>query len=80
MNYYIQQSIHIQLIKIGSIENSSILQIGSAGLIKPTSHLYNPDGFTEPASQMSPSGVINIENNIVVPLQPPKITNKISTV
>jgi spore germination protein PB len=49
MNFYIQQSIQINYIKIGSITNSSVLQIGSAGIIKPTSHLYNTGGFTEAA-------------------------------
>lgn len=49
MNFYIQQSIHIHYIKIGGITNSSVLQIGSAGIIKPTSYLYNTGGFTQPA-------------------------------
>jgi spore germination protein PB len=49
MNFYIQQSIQINYIKIGSITNSSVLQIGSAGIIKPASHLYNTGGFTQKA-------------------------------
>ncbi|NHC41385.1 spore gernimation protein [Bacillus sp. MM2020_1] len=49
MNFYIQQSIQINFIKIGGITNSSVLQIGSAGIIKPTAHLYNTGGFTQPA-------------------------------
>lgn len=49
MNFYIQQSIHINMVKIGGITNSSVLQIGSAGMIKPASYLYNTGGFTEPA-------------------------------
>ncbi|MFL6563154.1 MAG: spore germination protein GerPB [Bacillus sp. (in: firmicutes)] len=49
MNFYIQQSIQINFIKIGGITNSSVLQIGSAGMIKPISHLYNSGGFTQPA-------------------------------
>lgn len=49
MNLYIQQSIHINMIKIGSIANSSIFQIGSAGIIKGKSSLYNTGGFTGPA-------------------------------
>ncbi|MDZ5470274.1 spore germination protein GerPB [Bacillus sp. 31A1R] len=48
-NFYIQQSISINLIKIGGISNSSVLQIGSAGIIKPASFLYNTGGFTGPA-------------------------------
>jgi spore germination protein PB len=49
MNFYIQQSIHIHFIKINGITNSSVLQIGSAGIIKPASYLYNTGGFTQPA-------------------------------
>ena len=49
MNFYIQQSIQIRFIKIGGITNSSVLQIGSAGIIKPASYLYNTGGFTQPA-------------------------------
>ncbi|QED47187.1 spore germination protein GerPB [Cytobacillus dafuensis] len=49
MNFYIQQSIQINFIKIGGISNSSVFQIGSAGMIIPSSHLYNTGGFTQPA-------------------------------
>ncbi|MEO2077498.1 MAG: spore germination protein GerPB [Bacillus sp. (in: firmicutes)] len=49
MNYYIQQSIQVNFIRIGSISNSSVMQIGSAGMIKPSAYLYNTGGFTEPA-------------------------------
>ncbi|HLO12989.1 MAG TPA: spore germination protein GerPB [Pseudoneobacillus sp.] len=49
MNFYIQQSIQINLIKIGSITNSSVLQIGSAGVIRPSSNLFNTGGFIKPA-------------------------------
>lgn len=59
MNFYIQQSIHINFIKIGGITNSSVMQIGSAGIIKPASYLYNTGGFTEPAPEAetpAPSG------------------------
>jgi len=49
MNFYIQQAIHINFIRINGITNSSVLQIGSAGIIKPASYLYNTGGFTQPA-------------------------------
>ena len=52
MNYFIQQSIIIQTIKIGGISNSSVFQIGSSGIIKPTSYLYNTGGFTEAAPDL----------------------------
>ncbi len=58
MNFYIQQSIQINSIKIGGISNSSVFQVGSAGIIKPSAHLYNTGGFTEPAPSPvgSPAG------------------------
>ena len=49
MNFYVQQSISIQFLKINGISNSSVLQIGSAGIIKPAAYLYNTGGFTGPA-------------------------------
>lgn len=49
MNYYIQQSININFIKINGITNSSVLQIGSAGIIRPAAYLYNTGGFTAAA-------------------------------
>jgi spore germination protein PB len=62
MNFYIQQTIHINSIRIGGISNSSVFQIGSAGIIKPAALLSNTGGFTGPApkpikpfSQPSPS-------------------------
>jgi spore germination protein PB len=51
MNFYIQQNISINLLRIDAITNSSVLQIGSAGIIRPTSHLYNTGGFTGPAPE-----------------------------
>lgn len=57
MNFYIQQSIHINFLKVGGISNSSVLQIGSSGVIKPASYLYNTGGFTGPAPQaVKPGG------------------------
>ncbi|RHW43165.1 spore gernimation protein [Neobacillus notoginsengisoli] len=51
MNFYIQQTIQIQTIRIGGISNSSVFQIGSAGIIKPAAYLSNTGGFTGPAPQ-----------------------------
>jgi spore germination protein PB len=68
MNFYIQQSIQINFIKIGGISNSSVLQIGSAGIIKPTAHLYNTGGFTEPAPKTIQSSS-SLLGTPAVPLQ-----------
>ncbi|WP_096155195.1 MULTISPECIES: spore germination protein GerPB [Bacillus] len=48
-NFFIHQNITIHQIKIGGVSNSSIFQIGSAGVIKSLSNLYNTGGFVEPA-------------------------------
>jgi spore germination protein PB len=71
MNYYIQQSIVINNLKIGSIANSSVFQIGTSGIIKPSSHLYNTGGFVEPAPEAEKPGVP--PNNIDSPLTLPSV-------
>lgn len=55
------------MIKIESLTNSSVLQIGSAGVIKPSSHLYNTGGFTGPAPELEQ----DTEYLPFVPLQAP---------
>lgn len=47
MNIYVQQSIYINILRVGSISNSSVLQIGTSGIIKSASSLENSGGFTE---------------------------------
>lgn len=49
MNLFVHQNIVIHNLKVEAISNSSVLQIGSAGIIKPLSQLYNTGGFTQPA-------------------------------
>jgi len=45
MNFYVNQSICIQSMKISAVSNSSVLQIGSVGVIKPNSNLFNTGGL-----------------------------------
>lgn len=74
MNFYIQQSIQIHFIKIGGITNSSVLQIGSAGIIKPQAHLYNTGGFTHAAPGAVQTGTMStqsLQEAPAVPLQAP---------
>lgn len=47
MNFYVNQSIHINYMRVESVSNSSILQIGSAGSIKSLSNLYNTGSYVE---------------------------------
>lgn len=74
MNFYIQQSIHIHFIKIGGVTNASVFQIGSAGIVKPTAHLYNTGGFTQPAplaQKPGPTTTTSLLQAPAVPLQAP---------
>jgi spore germination protein PB len=68
MNFYIQQTIQIHFLKVQGITNSSVLQIGSAGVIKPHAHLYNTGGFTGPAPAAKPPGGGSVIKAPSVPL------------
>ncbi len=52
MNLTIHQTITINSLRVDSISNSSVLQVGSAGAIRSLSQLYNTGGYTEPAPQL----------------------------
>lgn len=54
MNFFVHQNIVIHNLKIDGISNSSVCQIGSAGMIKPLTQLYNTGGFTAPAPAAEP--------------------------
>lgn len=47
MNLVVHQSISIQNLHVNSISNSSILQIGSTGVMNPLSNSYNTGGFPQ---------------------------------
>ncbi|KMY45403.1 hypothetical protein AC622_15195 [Bacillus sp. FJAT-27916] len=51
MNFFIKQSININMIRINAIANSSVFQIGSTGIIKAQSYLSNSGEFTAPAPE-----------------------------
>lgn len=63
MNFFVHQNIVIHNLKIDGISNSSVCQIGSAGIIKPLSNLFNTGCFTQPAP---PAG----RQPITLPTQP----------
>ncbi|KGX92640.1 spore germination protein KA [Pontibacillus halophilus JSM 076056 = DSM 19796] len=56
MGYTIYQNICINVLRVGSITNSSVLQVGSAGVIQARSSLYNTGGFTQPAEEAEAMG------------------------
>jgi len=61
----VRQQIVIHQMRIYAISNSSVLQIGTAGLIKSLSNQYNTGRFTQPAPLPGQPSVP------VVPLPPP---------
>ncbi|GED60322.1 spore germination protein GerPB [Brevibacillus formosus] len=72
MNFFVTQHIVIHSLKIDGISNSSVCQIGSAGIIKPVSKLYNTGGFTEPAPQLGPLPTTGSEEFVpLIPLVSP---------
>ncbi|UOR13173.1 spore germination protein GerPB [Halobacillus amylolyticus] len=62
MNLTIHQTISIRFLKIGSVANSSVVQIGSSGAIQAKADLYNTGGFTEAAEVPQP-----LEGQVTVP-------------
>jgi len=52
MSWTIHQHITIHQLRVDSVSNSSVLQVGSAGSIRSLSQLYNTGGFTQPAEEL----------------------------
>jgi spore germination protein PB len=68
MSWTINQTISIGQLKVNAVSNSSVLQIGSAGMIRSLSNLYNTGGFTEPAPKLG--GATAASPISLVPLPP----------
>ncbi|GLX69127.1 MULTISPECIES: spore germination protein GerPB [Paenibacillus] len=66
MNWTIYQTITIQQLRVNSVSNSSVLQVGSAGSIRSLSQMYNSGGFTGPAPQLGEESPLSL-----VPLPDP---------
>ena len=70
MKLYVHQSIHINILRVGNIVNSSVLQIGSSGIIKTNAHLANTGGFTSSAPAPTHQGVVSSDIEAIhVPYQ-----------
>lgn len=52
----VTQTIVIHVLRVDSVTNSSILQVGSAGMIKGLSNNFNTGGFTGPAPEAQSAG------------------------
>ncbi|PPA72369.1 spore germination protein GerPB [Jeotgalibacillus proteolyticus] len=55
-HWTIHQQITINSVRIGSMTNSSILQIGTAGTIQSSAELMNSGKFTSAAPALLPPG------------------------
>ncbi|MFC4403213.1 spore germination protein GerPB [Gracilibacillus xinjiangensis] len=65
----VNQSIYIHFLKVGTISNSSVLQIGSTGQLQALAQLYNTGGFEAPAEEAMPNG--ESQGQSLVPLSAP---------
>ncbi|MFS0722795.1 spore germination protein GerPB [Paenibacillus sp. 1P07SE] len=52
MSLTVYQHITIHQMRVDSVSNSSVLQVGTAGAIRSVSQLYNTGQFTGPAPQL----------------------------
>jgi len=52
MNVTVYQHITIHQLRVNSVSNASVLQVGSAGAIRSLAQTYNTGGFTGPAPQL----------------------------
>lgn len=73
MNLIVHQSIVIHQLRVDSVSNSSVLQIGSAGAIKGLSNLYNTGGFSGPAPAVTSfTGAAGAETLVPLPSPTPQ--------
>jgi|GEM_PF-1249709 Protein of unknown function (DUF2539). len=61
MKWIVHQSIHIHILRVNSISNSSVLQIGTSGLIQSGARLFNTGGFQSLAPEPVHNGLITKE-------------------
>lgn len=69
MNIYVHQSIHINILRINSMANSAIVQIGTAGSIRARSTITNSGGFKEAAETTTNQGGVVTTSLQSFPLQ-----------
>lgn len=73
MIVHVYQTISIRNLTVNSLANSSVFQIGSAGLVKSLSNNFNTGGFTGPAPDTGPASddvTGGVSSNPSVPLVP----------
>ena len=70
MDLVIHQTITIHKLEVGSVANSSVVQIGTAGMIKAIANLSNTGGFTSPAPEILQETAVDTPPPPPVPLVP----------
>ncbi|MBD2847260.1 spore germination protein GerPB [Paenibacillus sp. IB182496] len=69
MNFTVYQTISIHQLRVDSVSNSSVLQVGSAGSLRALSQLYNTGGFTGPAPELGGNSPLSF---VPLPSPPPR--------
>lgn len=70
MIVHVYQTITIRSLTISSLANSSVFQIGSAGLVKSLSNNFNTGGFSAPAPEADSTAVDAMGGVPAAPLVP----------
>lgn len=70
MHLVVHQHIVIHQLRVDAVSNSSVLQIGTSGMIRPLSNLFNTGGFTGPAPPLAAPGQA-ADTGPLVPLPSP---------
>ncbi|QDP39759.1 spore germination protein GerPB [Radiobacillus deserti] len=68
MNITVYQNIHINILRVQTVSNSSVLQIGTSGQINAKADLYNTGGFVGLAEDALTEDQLE---GPIVPLAPP---------
>jgi len=72
--FNVHQQIIIHQLKVGAVNNSSILQIGASGNVRALSNLYNTGGFTGAAPELGQSASAYEGSTLpLVPLPSPSV-------
>ncbi|WP_275421179.1 spore germination protein GerPB [Fervidibacillus halotolerans] len=70
MNIHVNQTIQINILRVNSMANSSVLQIGTSGRIQSQAHIYNTGKYTEPAPKPVQDGFVSSSlESIPLPFQ-----------
>ncbi|WP_054957849.1 spore germination protein GerPB [Paenibacillus dakarensis] len=73
MNWSVYQNITVQQLRIGSVSNSSVLQIGTSGTIKALSYSYGKENKNEGESQGNEQVSEQEKTQPAVPLPEPDL-------